>query len=84
MKVLQVIIIGIGLFLGGEVTAQVAVNVNVGSPPPWGPAGYTEMRYYYLPDVESFYDVQSSKFIYRAGGIWVHRTYLPRQYRTTV
>jgi hypothetical protein len=82
MKVLQIIIIGIVLFLAVEVKAQVAVNVNIGSPPPWGPAGYTEMCYYYLPDVESFYEIQSSRFIYRIGGEWVHSTYLPRQYRS--
>lgn len=60
--------------------AQVSVNVNIGSPPPWGPVGYTEVRYYYLPDVEAYYDVHTSMFIYYGGGAWLHRTYLPARY----
>jgi hypothetical protein len=70
------------LFLAGTVQAQVVMNVNIGSPPPWGPAGYSEVRYYYLPDVEAYYDVRSSRFIYYSGGKWVHRKYLPTQYRS--
>lgn len=82
MKILKLIVIGILLFLGSEAQAQVSVNVNIGTPPPWGPVGYTEVRYYYLPDVEAYYDVQSSMFIYFGGGVWVHRTYLPSRYRS--
>ncbi len=67
--------------LSGTLSAQVTVNVNIGSPPPWGPVGYTEVRYYYLPDVEAYYDIQTSLFIYYGGGVWLHRTYLPTQYR---
>ncbi len=44
-------------------------------------AGYSGARYYYLPDVEAYYDVQSSMFIYYEGGVWVHRGYLPARYR---
>ena len=69
------------LFLAGTTQAQVSVNVNVGSPPMWGPAGYSNVQYYYLPDVEAYYDVPSSMFIYQSGGNWIHRTYLPVRYR---
>lgn len=81
MRVLKIFITVMVLFFAGAVQAQVSLNVNIGSPPPWGPVGYTEVRYYYLPDVEAYYDVQSSMFIYNTGGAWVHRKYLPRQYR---
>src|SRR5436305_998568 len=81
MKALKLIMIGMALLFAGAVQAQVSVNVNIGTPPPWGPAGYTEVRYYYLPDVEAYYDVQTSMFIYYGGGVWVHRSSLPRQYR---
>jgi hypothetical protein len=82
MKALKFIVIGLMLFLASTVQAQVVVSANFGSPPPWGPAGYNEVRYYYLPDVEAYYDVKSSKFIYYSGGKWVHRKYLPTQYRS--
>jgi len=81
MKALKIIVTIMVLFFGGVMQAQVSVNVNLGSPPPWGPVGYSEARYYYLPDVEAYYDVPSSMFIYNNGGVWVHRKYLPKQYR---
>lgn len=70
------------LFSAIAAQAQVSVNVNIGSPPLWGPVGYTEVQYYYLPDVEAYYDVHSSMFIYFAGGAWIHRASLPSRYRS--
>jgi len=84
MKTLKLIFIGIALFLSSATKAQLAVSINIGAPPQWGPDGYSEARYYYLPDVEAYYDIQSSMFIYDAGGVWVHRTYLPRRYRIMI
>ncbi len=80
MKYLKLIIIGIVISISSGLNAQVSVQINVGSPPMWGPVGYTEVRYYYLPDVEAYYDVQTSMFIYYGGGAWIHRTYLPSRY----
>jgi len=82
MKAFKIIMLLTILFFSGTTKAQVSVNINLGSPPAWGPAGYTETRYYYLPDVESYYDVQNSMFIYYYGGGWVHRAYLPTYYQT--
>ncbi|MDO9260487.1 MAG: hypothetical protein Q7U08_00910 [Flavobacteriaceae bacterium] len=81
MKTLKLIVIGIVLFLANNLQAQVSVSINIGSPPQWGPVGYPEVRYYYLPDVEAYYDVQTAMFIYDVGGTWIHRTYLPTRYR---
>ncbi len=81
MKALKLFIIGIVLVLAGTLQAQVSVNVTLPTPPPWGPVGYTEAQYYYLPDVEAYYDVPSAMFIYNERGNWVHRSYLPRRYR---
>jgi len=80
MKALKLMIIAMVLFFSGVANAQVSVNINIGSPPPWGPVGYTEVRYYYLPDVEAYYDIHTSMFIYYGGGVWIHRAYLPVQY----
>lgn len=80
MKALKVVIIAMALVLAGALQAQVAV-VNLGSPPMWGPAGYSGVQYYYLPDVYSYYDVRSSMFIYQSRGKWIHRSYLPTRYR---
>jgi hypothetical protein len=81
MKTLKLIVLAMGLFIAGSSHAQVSVNVNIGSPPMWGPVGYADVQYYYLPDVYAYYDIHSSMFIYQSGGVWVHRTYLPSRYR---
>ncbi len=81
MRVLRLFVTGMVLFLASAMQAQVAVNVKIGVPPPWGPVGFNEVHYYYLPDVEAYYDVPSSMFIYYDGRAWVHRADLPRRYR---
>jgi hypothetical protein len=81
MKAMKTIIIGMVLLCAGTLQAQISVNVNIGSPPMWGPVGYSNVQYYYLPDVYAYYDVNSSMFIYQSGGVWIHRTYLPHRYR---
>ena len=81
MNALKVVLIGVLMSLACSIQAQVSVNVNIGTPPRWGPVGYNDVKYYYLPDVEAYYDIKASMFIYHSGGIWVHRSYLPRRYR---
>lgn len=80
MKAFKLVLLGIALFFASTVHAQVSVNISLGSPPAWGPVGYSGVRYYYLPDVEAYYDVQTSMFIYIGRGTWIHRTYLPACY----
>jgi hypothetical protein len=81
MSTLKILIIGILMAFSGAVNAQAKVNVNIGTPPQWGPSGHSGVRYYYLPDVESYYDVHTSRFIYYQRGKWVHRSQLPGNYR---
>src|ERR1043165_9793394 len=81
MKTFKGIIIGMIMLFMITAKAQVSVNVNIGSPPLWGPVGYSEVQYYYLPDVEAYYDVQTEMFIYYGGGAWIRRSYLPTRYR---
>lgn len=81
MKSLKLICIGILFGIQFSTQAQVSVNVNIGTPPLWGPVGYPAVQYYYLPGVESYYDVRNSMFIYYMDNTWVHRRYLPIQYR---
>ena len=81
MKTLKLLVIGLLLLFVGSVEAQISVRVNLGSPPQWGPVGYSDVRYYYLPDVEAYYDIPSSMFIYYNGVSWIHRSSLPGRYR---
>lgn len=82
MKTLKLIIAGIILFASANtMQAQVSVNVNIGSPPAWGPAGYSSVDYYYLPDIQAYYDIRATQFIYFGGGKWIRSRNLPNQYR---
>jgi hypothetical protein len=82
MKTIQTMLIGI-LFMAYSfsVEAQVSVNVNIGTPPAWGPSGYTAVDYYYLPDIEAYYDVRATEFIFLGNSGWIRSRNLPNQYR---
>ncbi len=80
MKAIQILVLGMLLSMS-SMNAQVSVNINIGNPPAWGPVGYTDIRYYYLPDIEMYYDINTAMFIYFSNGGWVRTAYLPRRYR---
>lgn len=80
MKKLK-LILGLLFFMAINSQAQVSVNVNLGTPPVWAPADRVESQYYYLPDVDAYYDVPASKFIYIKNGTWIRSGSLPYRYR---
>ena len=83
MKALKLFVIGTLLFFAASsAQAQISVHLNLGTAPDLGPSGYSDVRYYYIPDVEAYYDVSSSMFIYNNGVTWVHRSSLPSRYRS--
>ena len=49
--------------------------------PEWAPAYYPGVRYYYLPDIETYYDMSRRNFIYLYNGIWLYSRELPSMYR---
>jgi hypothetical protein len=61
--------------------AQVSVNVNIGSPPVWAPANHVEAQYYFLPDIDAYYDVPAARFIYIRNGAWYRSAHLPDRCR---
>jgi hypothetical protein len=61
--------------------AQVSVSVNIGAQPMWAPVGYSEVDYYYLPDIECYYYVPRHQFVYLSGPNWVFSYNLPSRCR---
>lgn len=82
MKTLGIMLIGMAL-LSFSAKAQVSVglNVNIGAPPAWAPPAPVEVRYYYLPEIRTYYDVQTRHYIYMDRGRWSRRAHLPVAYR---
>lgn len=48
--------------------------------PDWGVADADSARYYYLPDIESYYDIRNRNFVYMKDGSWVKTNDLPANY----
>jgi hypothetical protein len=51
-------------------------------PPPWAPFYYhtDQVRYYYLPDMQCYYDVYLQQYVYFDGFQWVHNSFPPPSY----
>jgi hypothetical protein len=82
MKTMKLLLPVVAFLAGGLLQAQVSVSVNIGNPPAWGPAGYSEVRYYYLPDIDTYYDLGTQQYIYVNKGRWVRTASLPVAYRS--
>ena len=81
MKKVTNLLLGIALMIGIGTQAQISVQVNLGTPPVWAPADRVETQYYYLPEVDAYYDVPSERFIYISNGAWIRSVKLPYRYR---
>ncbi len=69
-------------FIFTTATAQVRVrfNVNIATQPVWGPVGYDHVEYYYLPDIDVYYNVAKRQYIYMQYGRWRFASTLPARY----
>ncbi|SMD03418.1 hypothetical protein [Pedobacter nyackensis] len=79
-KLFILILVVVSGFMPFSSSAQISVNINIGSQPLWGPVGYDHVDYYYLPDIESYYYVPRRQFIYLSNGEWIFSTVLPSRY----
>ncbi|MBI3883097.1 MAG: hypothetical protein HY305_02490 [Sphingobacteriales bacterium] len=57
------------------------VNVNIAIQPAWAPVGYDYVDYYYIPDIDAYYNVPAQQYIYLDNGGWIYSTGLPPRYR---
>jgi len=81
MHPFKLVVIGLLISIAGIMQAQVSIGVNIGTYPPWGPPVQANVRYYYLPDVDAYYDLNTSLFVYSYNGNWIHRRHLPGRFR---
>lgn len=88
MKTLKLIATGIILFAASTSSkAQLSVNVNIGAPAvvvrsaAWVPQNHVGVDFYYLPEIESYYDINAGLYVYLNNGNWCRTRYVPVQYR---
>jgi hypothetical protein len=49
--------------------------------PQWAPPYYSGARYYYLPDLELYYDLAAQEYIFLQDGRWHFSPYVPAMYQ---
>lgn len=82
MKKLLVLATVIGLVVLAEPgKAQVRIQANINIQPQWGPTGYDYAEYYYMPDIDVYYNIPRRQFVYLNAGRWVFAASLPPIYR---
>jgi hypothetical protein len=59
---------------------HLSVGINIGNQPEWGPTGYDHADYYYMPDIDSYYDVNAHQYVYFNNNSWIHSESLPPRY----
>ncbi|MGI4740216.1 MAG: hypothetical protein ACRYG7_34020 [Janthinobacterium lividum] len=50
--------------------AQVSVNASYGHPA-WGPAAPAGAQYYYVPEIDGYYDLQARNYLVQRNGRWL-------------
>lgn len=78
-KLLLITAFFVGASSMNHLTAQVRFNVNIGIPA-WIPGGYAQADYYYMPEIDAYYNVPQRQFVYFDGYNWVFGASLPSWY----
>lgn len=85
MKNLKALLSAMILFFVSNSQAQVetvkTTTTTTKTLPDWGVSGHNDARYYYIPDIETYYDIQNKNFVRMDNGKWVKSTELPATYK---
>lgn len=63
-----------------QTQAQVNVNINIGQQPLWGPVGHDYAQFYYIPQMNVYYDVINALFYFQQGRRWINARVLPPRF----
>ena len=79
---LTTVIAGSLFFATNKADAQFRLNVNLhfGSPS-WGLGANQAGNFYYMPEIDTYYDLSCQQFVYNNGGQWVYSSQLPYMYQ---
>ncbi|MDB5233548.1 MAG: hypothetical protein JWR44_541 [Hymenobacter sp.] len=65
-----VLLSAVALAAAPAAQAQVGVNINIGAPQ-WGPPVPTGTQFYYIPEIDGYYDLYAQQYIVFQDGYWV-------------
>ncbi len=78
MKLSRFLLAAVALIAFNTMNAQVKTTVTL---PDWGVAGFDNAKYYYIPDIEAYYDLKSGQYVYLNDGKWMRSKTLPVIYK---
>jgi hypothetical protein len=81
MRKLHYIIVILFFITAGNAQIVKVNNTYGPKPPTWAPKAPTTVKYYYLPDIQTYYDVPAQRYIYYNNGTWTRTAALPAYYR---
>ena len=77
MRNLKTILIAFIVFFSLETSAQVSFNLNIGVRPNWCNNYNDDVQYVYMPEIECYYDMHSSVYVYYGPRGWMRSRNLP-------
>jgi hypothetical protein len=81
MRITKFLLIALVFITFGTAQAQDVVRTTTTTRlPEWGVAGNDKATYYYIPDIESYYDVNTRNYVYMDNGRLTKTTTLPPAY----
>lgn len=82
MKKLSYIIFGLLFTIPNSMNSQIIVDaIAISTLTEPVIEKFTENRYYFYPNLDAYYDMKISKFIYKIDGQWVEKDTIPDNYR---
>ncbi|NDV93686.1 hypothetical protein D0T84_01980 [Dysgonomonas sp. 521] len=75
------LLFGVTSYYNTAEAQSVNISINIGNQPAWGPVGYDYVDYYYMPDINCYFNVNLGLFYYLDRGRWISARYLPYAYR---
>ena len=82
MKATKLFLLAAFLIVAVNSHAKVSVNVNVGTPTVWATRAPVATKYYYLTEIQTYYDVPAQRYIFLRNESWVRSAALPARYRS--
>jgi hypothetical protein len=81
MKTIQISLVTLITMFTLQANAQLSVSLNLSSRPQYHNRYVNESRYYFLPEIEAYFDIQANLYIFNSPRGWVRSAYLPEYCR---
>jgi len=81
LTIMAIIFLSVSLLPSCDLYTYSTVGVQIRyENPRWAPPYSAGVRYYYLPDIESYYDLSAREFVYLSNGQWYYSDSCPSNY----